>query len=182
MFAESDPGSGGRNAFSLLELMIVIIVISLVYALTFSTMRKKQKEPPALQASNLRSLLRDQNLSHTESEFFCLDKCSSCYLYRDGETTEYEGKLALGPLTVYTMGRNDKLQKRQFGRYHDRPVCLRFRLHSNGSNSRMVIRDRRGIYYLPALFGESREAGTLEEAGTLWLKYAKLPEDRGAYY
>jgi prepilin-type N-terminal cleavage/methylation domain-containing protein len=182
MHIKTDLRSRNRSAFSLLELMIVIIIISLVYALTFSAMRKSQKEPKALQVSNMKSILLEQNLSHTESEFFCLDKCSRCYLYQDGETTEYGGKVTLGDLTVYTIDRSDKLEKVDFGRYHDHRVCLRFKLHYNGSSSQMVIQNKSGIYYLPALFGETVKADSLEEAEKLWLEYADLLKDRGAYY
>ena len=169
-------------AFSLLELMIVIIIISLVYALTFASMQKSQKEPKALQAKNLKSTLLEQGLGHAEGEFFCLDKCAQCFLYQNGETTEYGGKLALGDLTVYRMERNGKLEKVDFGRYRDHPVCLRFKLHHNGSSTQMVIQNKSGIYYLPALFGETTQTDSLEEAERLWQKYTSLLEDSGEYY
>lgn len=162
--------------------MIVIIIISLVYALTFASMQKREKEPKAMQIPTLKSTLLEQGLGHTESEFFCLDKCSNCYLYHDGETTPYSGKLALGEATVYHLGRNRKLEKRDFGRYQDHPVCLRFKLHSNGSSSEMVIQNERGIYYLPVLFGEVERVASLEEAESLWLQYSDLLEDNGGYY
>ena len=174
--------SSGRQAFSLLELMIVIILISLVYSLVFSSMQKKEKEPAALEAKNLKSTLLDNGLTHTEAEFFCLDKCSQCFLYSNGETNKYEGKLALGELAVYRMGRNNRLEKEDFGRYEDHPVCLRFKLHSNGSSSQMVIKNKTGVYYLPALFGESLKTASLEDAESLWLKYSDTMGDSGGYY
>ena len=162
--------------------MIVIIIISLVYALTFATMQKREKEPRAMQIDTLKSTLLEQGLGHTESEFFCLDKCANCYLYQNGETSPYSGKLALGDVTVYQLGKNGKLEKRDFGRYQDHPVCLRFKLHSNGSSSEMVIKNSSGIYYLPALFGEVSKTASLEEAESLWLQYSNLLEDNGGYY
>jgi hypothetical protein len=35
---------------------------------------------------------------------------------------------------------------------------------------------------MPALFGETVKADSLEEAEKLWLEYADLLKDRGAYY
>jgi len=177
-----DLESRRRPAFSLLELMIVIIIISLVYALTFASMRKNQKEPKALRAENLKSTLMEQGLGHTEGEFFCLDKCTQCFLFQSGETTEYSGKLALGDLVAYRMGRDQKLEKVDFGRYRDHPVCLRFKLHRNGSSTQMVLQNKSGTYYLPALFGETEKVDSLEEAEKLWLKYNNLMEDSGEYY
>jgi prepilin-type N-terminal cleavage/methylation domain-containing protein len=49
MHIKTDLRSRKRSAFSLLELMIVIIIISLVYALSFYALLKIQKEPKALQ-------------------------------------------------------------------------------------------------------------------------------------
>jgi prepilin-type N-terminal cleavage/methylation domain-containing protein len=172
----------GKPAFSLLELMIVIIIISLVYALTFASMRKSQKEPRSLRAENLKSTLFEQGLSHTEGEFFCLDKCTQCFLYQNGETTEYSGKLALGDLEVYRMEKNNRLEKVEYGRYRDHPVCLRFKFHHNGSSTQMVLQNKSGIYYLPALFGETAKTDSLEEAEKLWLKYTSLMKDSGEYY
>ena len=171
-----------RQAFSLLELLIVIAIISLTYMLVFSSMQRTQNEPKALMADNLKATLGEQGLLHTDSELFCLDKCQKCYLYQDDETTEYEGDLALDDLTVYQMGRDEKLEKVDFGRYQDHPVCLRFALHHNGSSSQMVIRNKTGIYYLPVLFGKTIKTASLEEAETLWLKYTDLLADSGGFY
>jgi prepilin-type N-terminal cleavage/methylation domain-containing protein len=171
-----------HSAFSLLELMIVIVLISLVYALVFASMQKKQKEPDAMRVENLKSTLHQQGLLHTKGELFCLDKCKKCYLYQDEETSEYEGKLALGDLTVYRMGSDDRLEKLEFGRYQDHPVCLRFKFYHNGSSSQMIIQNKTGIYYLPALFGETVKVASLEEAEALWLKHRDLLTDNGEYY
>lgn len=182
MNRERHPRKTHHHAFSLLELLVVIAIISLSYMLVFSSMQRTQSKPKALGVENLKSILSGQGLLHTDSELFCLDKCQKCYLYQNGETTEYEGDLALDDPTVYQMGKDEKLEKVNFGRYQDHPVCLRFRLHHNGSSSQMVIRNRTGIYYLPALFGETIKTASLEEAERLWLKYTDLLADSGEFY
>jgi prepilin-type N-terminal cleavage/methylation domain-containing protein len=171
-----------RQAFSLLELLIVIAIISFSYMLVFSSMKQTQNKPKALGIENLKSTLSEQGLLHTDSELFCLDKCKKCYLYQNGETTAYEGDLALNDLTVYRMNKSEKLEKVDFDRYQDHPVCLRFALHHNGSSSQMVIRDKNGIYYLPALFGKTTKTASLEEAETLWLNNTDLLTDSGEFY
>ena len=182
MYSAHCSRNGSRPAFSLLELMIVILIISIVYALVFASMQRGEKEPKALQADNLKSTLLEQGNSHVKSEFFCVDKCTSCYLYKDGETSKYEGKLALGDITAYRMGENGKLEKIDFGRYQDHPVCLRFKFRSNGSTSKMVIESKSGIYYLPSLFGTTTKTASLEEAEALWSKYADILAENGGFY
>lgn len=171
-----------RQAFSLLELMIVILIMSFAYMLVFGSMQRTQGAPKTLKAENLRNNLALQGLFYSESEFFCLDKCQKCYLYKEGETTDYESKMALGDLTVYRMDRDDKLTKIDFGRYLDHPVCLRFAMHHNGSTSQLVIQDKMGIYYLPSLFGKTMKINSLEEAEELWLKNTDTLADSGEFY
>lgn len=182
MNGERHPRKTHHQAFSLLELLIVIAIISLSYMLVFSAMQRTQSKPKAMGIENLKSTLSEQGLLHTDGELFCLDKCQKCYLYQNGETTEYEGDLALDDLTVYRMDKDEKLEKVDFGRYQDHPVCLRFAFHHNGSSSQMVIRDRTGIYYLPSFFGKATKTASLEEAERLWLKYTDLLADSGEFY
>jgi prepilin-type N-terminal cleavage/methylation domain-containing protein len=171
-----------RRAFSLLELLIVIMIISLVYSLSFSYMQKQEKKPKALGPENLKTVLGEQGLSHSDAEFFCIDNCSRCFIYKDGDTKEYEGRLSLGNISVYIMGEDDALRKVKYGRFRDRPVCLRFRLHHNGSSTRMVVKNAGGIYYLPSLFGKTLKVSTLDDAKTAWLKHTDTLRDSGEYY
>ncbi|MEA3417780.1 MAG: type II secretion system protein [Campylobacterota bacterium] len=179
---EKSSQTGSRPAFSLLELMIVILIISLSYVLVFSTYKKSAKKPKSLTPMTLKSTLLDQGLFHTDSEFFCLDKCQSCYLYQDDETGSYEGEVAFGDIKAYTLDQNDNLYQIDFGRYQDHPVCLRFGLHHNGSSSQMVIESKGKFYFLPAFFGEAVEVESLAKAKELWLQHTPLLANNGDYY
>jgi hypothetical protein len=163
-------------------LIIVILIISLVYLLTFATMRKKEESSTKLRLETLKSTLVRMGQTHGEGELFCLDRCTDCYLYHNGEPKAFKSDPRMADLVVYTMGYNDKLEKVEFGRYQDHPVCLRFRVHRNGSSTQMVLQNKYGTYYLPALFGKAVRVANLEEAESLWLKDAELLKDTGAYY
>ena len=171
-----------RPAFSLLELMIVLLIISVSYLLVFSSYQKSSEKPKALTPMTLKSTLLEQGLLHTDSELFCLDKCQSCYLYQNGETSKYEGELALKDIKVYMLDSNDNPERVDFGRYQDHPVCLRFRLHHNGSASQMIIENAGAFFYLPAFFGKPAKTESLEKAKALWLKHTDKLADSGAYY
>ncbi len=182
MLPEKHHLTSSRQGFSLLELIIVILIMSLAYMLVFGSMQKAEDKPKTLRIENLKKILSEQGLFYTDSELFCLDKCQKCYLYADGETSDYEGDLALGSLTAYKIEDDDKLHKIDFGRYHDHRVCLRFSLYHNGSSSQIVIQNKTGIYYLPSLFGETLKVTSMEEAEELWLKDTDLLTDNGAFY
>ena len=179
---EKRAQTGFYPAFSLLELLIVILIISLSYVLVFSTYKKSAKKPKALTPVTLKSTLLDQGFSHTDGEFFCLDKCQSCYLYSDGETNGYKGEIALGDIKAYMLDRNDNFSQIDFGRYEDHPVCLRFALYHNGSSSQVVIESKGRFYFLPAFFGEVKEVESLEQAKELWLQHTSLLANHGEYY
>ncbi|MEA3490665.1 MAG: prepilin-type N-terminal cleavage/methylation domain-containing protein [Campylobacterota bacterium] len=171
-----------RPAFSLLELMIVILIISFSYLLIFSSMQKTQEKPKALQITDLKSSLKEQNLLHADSELFCLDKCQKCYIYQDGKSTLYGGELALGDLMVYDMDSDGNLKKVDFGRFQDHAVCIRFKYYHNGSSSQMVVKNSEGIYYLSSFFAEPVRVDSLDSAEELWVAHADELADSGEYY
>jgi hypothetical protein len=80
------------------------------------------------------------------------------------------------------MGSNGKLEKLDFGRFQDHPVCLRFKLYENGSSSKMVIKSDRGIYYMPAMFGKTIKTASLEEAEVYWNRHRASFTDNGEIY
>ncbi len=159
-----------------------MMVISFSYLLVFSSMQKTQEKSKALQITNLKSTLKEQNLILSDSELFCLDRCQKCYLYQDGESTLYDGDLAFGDLTVYDMKSDGNLKKVDFGRFQDNAVCLRFKFYHNGSSSQMVVKNSKGIYYLSSFFAEPVEVDSLDSAEALWVEHADKLEDSGEYY
>nr|MBL0721171.1 type II secretion system protein [Sulfurovaceae bacterium] len=89
-----------REAFSLLELLIVIMIISLSYMLVFSSMQKASTEPKALTPLNLKSTLLE-NEAIGDRELFCIENSRQCFIYKDGAVTPYKGKLSLKDIIVY---------------------------------------------------------------------------------
>lgn len=171
-----------RLGFSLLELMIVIVIISLAYILVFATMKEGVQKPKALQISNIKSILKEQGMEYEDMEIFCIEKSESCYLYRGGELSKYEGEVALGEFTAYRMDENDDLKKIEFGRFQDHPISLRFKLHHNGSSSQLVLENKSAIYYLSAMFAQPIKVESLESAEKLWRANRKELSDSGEFY
>jgi len=171
-----------RRAFSLLELLIVILIISFAYVLVFSSMRTTQEEPKALQISNIKSTLAKEGYSHKDIELFCIAKSSSCYIYQDGDNSKYDGDIALGDLSAYRLDERNDIQKIDFGRIDDHRVSLRFKLYHNGSSSQLILKNTTGFYYLPPFFDKPTKVDSLESAKKLWLANREYLEDSGEYY
>lgn len=145
-------------------------------------MRQKLDKPKVLEVTNLRSTLLNKELHYTNGEFFCMEKSQNCYIYKNGATTRYEGKLSLSALEVYFVDSEGGLSEFEFGRYQGERISLRFKTYKNGSSSKMIIKNRTGIYYLPSFFGKRQRVDSLEKAKELWLANNKSLEDSSEYY
>ena len=173
-----------RKAFSLIELLIVILIISLVYFLGFSNIEKSESKPKALTALNLKSTIVKSDLFQGEGSFVCIDKCRSCYLRKDINSPfeAYENRIDLKNIEAYTLDARDNLQKIEYGRYQDEKICLALQFYRNGSSTQIILKQDDDIYFLPAFFDDAQKVASLEEAKELWLKNGQLVANKGDFY
>jgi len=173
-----------RKAFSLVELLIVILIISLVYFLGFSNIEKASSKPKALTPLNLKSSILKSDIFQGEGTFVCIDKCRSCYLRKDINSPfeSYENHIDLKNIEAYTLDARDSLQKIEYGRYQDEQICLALQFYRNGSSTQIILKQDDDVYFLPAFFDEAQKVASLEEAKALWLQYTSLVANRGDFY
>ena len=73
-----------KKAFSLIELMIVIVIMGVIYTLSVQSFSNKSEESKKVTLLNLKEYM--QGLEHEKSvKLLCLDDCKSCDLFVDGE-------------------------------------------------------------------------------------------------
>ena len=165
-----------RYGFSLLELIIVVLLISISSGLIINNQGSKKNITDRLTPLNLRENI--VKLIGNGGEFFCISKCQECYY----NNSPYKNMVELGELEVYIMDINDNLQKIDFGRIDDEKVCLRYRVYPNHSTSKMVIKNSDGVYLLPSYFGKTQKVSNLQEAEELWLKDSDIVSNQGDFY
>jgi len=174
-----------KSAFTLLELIVVVMIVSLMSFMVFSTMSNtEEKKKEQLDPSTLPSTLRHTFQGKGDVELFCTNKCIDCYTLIDSEITAYEGLVKLGKdVEIYLLDQDEHLNKvDDFGRVKDQKVCLRYHLYANGSTTKMVISNSKGVYYLPSFFGKAKEVKDMEEAKSLWIKEDYRLDDSGSFY
>ena len=173
-----------QKGFSLVELLIVIIIISLVYFLGFSNFEESDNKPKTLTALNLKSTIMKSNSFQGEGTFLCIDECRSCYLRRsiNSPYEAYENNIDLENITAYSLDVHDNLQKLDYGRYQDERVCLVLHFYTNGSSTQIILKQNDTVYFLPAFFDEPQKVDSIEEAKALWLKDSHLVTNRGEFY
>ena len=171
-----------RHAFTLLELIVVVFIISLVYSLVFSNLQKKKDKPKVITPLNLSKKVKI--LINGEGEFFCISKCKECYYSKSNSINvkKYQGELALGDLEVYILDSDNNFHKIDYGRIEDERLCIRYNIYPNRSSSKMVIKNKNGLFYIPSYFGESQKVVNFDEAKALWLKYNDKISNIGDFY
>jgi prepilin-type N-terminal cleavage/methylation domain-containing protein len=174
-----------HKGFSLIELIVVVLLISLMGFLTFSSaIKSQQKQVEILDPTTLPTTLRDTFKGQGAIEFFCISKCKECYILQGGNITPYDGGINLGKdVEIHRLDNNDQFVKLdELGRIKDKKICFRFHLYPNGSTTQMVIVNNQGIYYLPSYFGKAKKVADMDEARTLWTNEDYSLRDSGSYY
>ncbi len=173
-----------RSGFSLLELIVVVMIISLLGFLVFSSSIKTQKKREILDPTTLQKTFRESFKGQGDVELFCINRCKECYVAKGKEITSYEGSINLGKdVKVHLLDRDNHLvQIEEQGRIKDKKICLRYHLYSNGSTTQMIITNNEGIYYLPSYFGKPQKVSDIEDAKELWIKDKYNLRDSGSYY
>jgi len=169
----------GRNAFTLLELLIVVLLLSLFAFMVFGVMKRQVRTPVVSRVTELRQLLKGKGPG--ARELLCIDGCRRCMIRERG------GKIRnlathLPPLSAYGVDTSGQPRHLEFGRWHDKKICLRFGMRGNGSNDQMILESGGSYYFVPAYFGGIEKFESLEAARDRWLRDAYRLRDRGDYY
>jgi len=176
--------SNKHSGFSLLELIVVVMIVSLIGFLSFSSAIKQETKTETLNPASLPHTLRTSFKGQGDIEFFCINKCTSCYVVQGKKINAYEGDIKLGnDVEVYKLDDSEHLVQIEYeDRVQDNKICLRFHLYPNGSTTPMVITNTEGVYYLPSYFGKAKKVADLEEAKELWIKEEYDLHDSGSFY
>ena len=173
-----------RKGFSLLELLIVILLVSVVYFLGFEGFELGTKKPKALTPLNLKSNIVSSEHFKGKGTLLCVNQCRSCYfredLFSDFET--YTNAIDLTKIQAYTIDQYESLSSIDYGRFKDEKICLIIDFFQNGSSTQIILKDDKGVYFLPAFFGEPQRFSSLQEAKEHWLKNTTLVSDSGGFY
>jgi prepilin-type N-terminal cleavage/methylation domain-containing protein len=173
-----------HKGFSLIELLIVILIISIVYFLGFSGVEMNSSKPKALTALNLKPTIMKSDIFTSEATLLCIDKCRACYLRRGvGSAFQpYEHGIDLKGTKAYTLDEQESLLLLEYGRYQDKKICLMLDFYKNGSSTQIILENESGIYFLPSFFGSAQKVDSLNDAKDLWLKNSDLASNSGDFY
>jgi len=173
-----------HKGFSLIELLIVILIVSIVYFLGFEGIEMGTKKPKALTPLNLKSNIISSEHFSGEATLLCINQCRSCYLRENVSSgfQEYQSPIDLTNIKAYTIDSYDGLTRIEYGRYQDARICLIMDFYNNGSSTQIILENDEGAYFLPAFFGEAQEFTSPEEAKEYWLRNSTVASNSGELY
>lgn len=173
-----------RKAFSLIELLIVILIIGIVYSVGFEGFEIGKPQPKALTPLNLKSTIVSSKAFTGQATLLCIKKCTECYLRRGVSSAfeAYESPIDLRNIKVFTIDKQEALLDVEFGRYQDQKICLLMDFYNNGSNTQLILKNEKYSYFLPAYFDEPQQFENIEDAKDYWLRNSQLVSNQGDYY
>ncbi len=173
-----------QKAFSLLELIIVVVLIGILFGIGASNFKIAKAQPKALTPLNLKETIVKSAFFNGQATLMCTDKCKKCYL-RQGLSSAfepYENKIDLTGIKAYTIDARNTLRELEYERFNDEKICLVMDFYNNGSSTQIILENDTGAYFLPAFFGKPKRFDSPEDAKSYWLERSKAVANAGEYY
>jgi len=142
-----------KKAFSLLELMLVVVIVGIVYALALSTMKvPDKKDAEAFSLETLPKYLRD-NFKLSDAKIICFEPCGKCSVLVDGEFLEDELSLFdKSDVNSYELSYEGYGTEKEYLPYDEndpyKQACFVLHKWPNGAIEEVVLEtNKRFIYY-----------------------------------
>jgi len=158
-----------KKAFSLIELMIVIVIIGVIYTLAIEKLDNVAEEKMKPNFLNLKEYLQSFIKEDVkEARLLCLDDCSSCDIYVDNVKTQSVEHFLDDSLEVY---RYDFLQgairKKEEVFFNEEDVqesvCFSFRVDNLGVADQVFVVYKEKAYDYTNFFEPTQVYDNLEE-------------------
>ena len=160
-----------KKAFSLIELLIVIVIVGVVYTLAVSSFTKMGDTSTQVSLKNLKEYL--QSFQHEKSvKFLCLDDCSSCDIFVDGKIQEemkgsFDNFLD-SSVKVYKHHFYEGMQESTNEVYFnsediEEDVCFSYTVDKKGIGEQVFVEFNKKVYDFSSYFGETPVYNSLSE-------------------
>lgn len=160
-----------RGAFSLIELLIVVMIMGVVYTLAVNSFQNIGQKPTKVSLKNLKEYL--QSLEHEKSvEFLCLDDCKSCNVFVDDKLVkELKGSFDNfidDSIRVYRYDSYQGLQRTTQKVYFnsedvEEDVCFSYTIDSQDIGEQVFIEYQKKVYDYSSYFGKTKVFNSLSD-------------------
>jgi len=157
-----------KRAFSLIELLIVIMIIGVVYTLAIGNFKKLSEEHSKLTLENLKEYL--YSIKHSKSvKLLCLDDCSECDLYVDGNKSRTVEGFLDKSVKVYRYEFSYgavEMEKEVYFNIDDveEDVCFSYEVDKRGVGDQMLVEFKTKVYDYSSYFTKTAVYNSVEDA------------------
>ena len=141
-----------KKAFTLIELLIVVVIIGVVYGLVIGSMKKLNNKEKHLDFKSLPKFV-ESFYQRNHVAFVCTDNCRECMLYVDGKPLKKVDAFMRDErqLRFWHYDANIGVQELRFTPLFDEDerefdVCFRYEMFEDGSSSEMIIETKKQSY------------------------------------
>lgn len=138
-----------RHAFTLIELILVVLIIGLVYSLALSSLKRVGKGEVGLDLENLEtSLMKYHNNNHVQ--YLCLNRCETCYLFIDGKEVKSLASVVSSDVKMHRFDVIYGSQELELPAFfnadnQEEQACFRYEIFADGSRTEMMVETPEGV-------------------------------------
>lgn len=157
-----------KKAFTLLELIIVVLIIGVVYTLVIMNFHDQKAKAESLNLSNLQAHMR--GLKYEESvKFVCMDDCSQCEMIVDGNKTEQYDGILDKTVKLYRFDQNRGLVTAKGDAYFNKngvreDVCFSYSIDKKGIGDQILVAYKNKVYDFSDFINGTKIYDSLDEA------------------
>ncbi len=157
-----------KRAFSLIELLIVIMIVGVVYTLAIGNFNRLSSESSKLTLENLKEYLNF--IKHSENvKLLCLDDCSECDVIVDGVKSKTIEDFLDESVRVYRYEFSYgavEIEKEVFFNIDDveEDVCFSYEVDKNGVGDQVLVEFKEKVYDFSPYFSGTAVYSSIEDA------------------
>ncbi len=181
------PTVSNSKAFTLFELLIVVVLISILYGVFVHKLsRPKQSKTDQLTLMNLKSFLLDIPFKR-KIEVICLEPCKECNIYIDNKKSKSDAfSLFKSVPNVYFPDNFGQLKTVNFLAQVDKNdainnVCFKYTLLNNKSGSYYALEDDGDYYLFDPYMKKVKKTTSFSDVNSFFDKSKLLPSDSRDY-
>jgi len=139
-----------RSAFSLIELLIVVMIMGVVYSLSIQGLQKVEKGTAGVSLANLKEYML--SLEYKKSvKLLCLDDCQSCDIFVDGVKTQTLENFLDKSVKVYRyeflQGVHEVSHELYFNAEDvEENVCFSYGIDKQGIGEQVLVEYKNAVY------------------------------------
>jgi len=156
-----------KKAFTLIELLIVIVIMGVIYTLAINNFDKLKDKSKNLSLTNLKEYLTSQKYKK-DAEFMCFNRCLECSLFIDGEKTKDIDSFLDQDIKRYRYDFNYgyvEVENKVYFNEKDveQDVCFSYKVDKNGVGEQLLIEYKNKFYDFSEYFEGVKVYNSLDE-------------------